>query len=193
MSLVGRKRYHRRMAPSLEELIRRTGSGDKAAFAALYRQASAKLFGVALRICGSRGVAEEVLQEGFVAIWARAADYDPVRGPAMGWLATIVRHCAIDQLRRQQSRPEGHRAPEGLLESFAQAGRTDTGAELRAAAMPRRARPAAAPRDPPRLSLRADARGAGGAAVGPGRHDQKLDPARARTAAAVSRSMTPGP
>ncbi len=120
------------MAPPLEELIRRTGSGDKAAFAALYTQVSAKLFGVALRICGSREVAEEVLQEGFVAIWARAADYDPVRGPAMGWLATIVRHCAIDQLRRQQSRPEGHRAPEELLASFAQPGRTDTGAEMRA-------------------------------------------------------------
>lgn len=120
------------MAPSLEELIRRTGSGDKTAFAALYREVSAKLFGVALRICGSREVAEEVLQEGFVAIWAGAADYHPVRGPAMGWLVTIVRHCAIDQLRRQQSRPEGHRAPEELLENFAQAGSPDTGAEMRA-------------------------------------------------------------
>ena len=96
------------MAPSLEELIRRAGSGDKAAFAALYAQVSAKLFGVALRICGKREVAEEVLQEGFVAIWARAADYDPVRGPAMGWLATIVRHCAIDQRRCSTASAQGH-------------------------------------------------------------------------------------
>jgi RNA polymerase sigma-70 factor (ECF subfamily) len=43
-----------------------------------------------------------------------------------------VRHCAIDQLRRQQSRPEGHAAPEELLQSFAATGRSDSGAELRA-------------------------------------------------------------
>jgi RNA polymerase sigma-70 factor (ECF subfamily) len=75
-------------------------------------------------------VAEEVLQESFVAIWAHAKDYDLVRGPAMGWLATIVRHCAIDQLRHSRSRPEGHVAPEELLQSFAAPGHTDSGAEL---------------------------------------------------------------
>ncbi|HYM73229.1 MAG TPA: sigma-70 family RNA polymerase sigma factor [Stellaceae bacterium] len=117
--------------PSLPELIRRTATDDRAAFAALYAQVSPKLFGVALRICGRREVAEEVLQESFVTIWTRAKDYNPVRGSVLTWLVTIVRHCAIDQLRRQQSRPEGHAAPEELLQSFAAAGRTDSAAELR--------------------------------------------------------------
>jgi RNA polymerase sigma-70 factor (ECF subfamily) len=93
---------------------------------------SAKLFSIALRISGRRDIAEEILQESFVAIWARATDYDPVRGSAMAWLATITRHCAIDQLRHRQSRPEGHVAPEKLLRSFIAAGRSDSGAELRA-------------------------------------------------------------
>jgi RNA polymerase sigma factor (sigma-70 family) len=117
---------------TLPELMRRTGAGDKAAFASLYQATSAKLFGVALRISGRREIAEEVLQEAFVAIWGRAKDYDPVRGSVMTWLVTIVRHCAIDQLRHQQSRPEGHSAPEELLSSYIATGRSDTGAELRA-------------------------------------------------------------
>jgi RNA polymerase sigma-70 factor, ECF subfamily len=116
----------------LPELVRRTAQGDKQAFANLYQATSAKLFGVALRISGRREVAEEVLQEAFVAIWGRAKDYDPVRGSVMTWLVTIVRHCAIDQLRHQQSRPEGHSAPEDILTSFAASGRTDISAELRA-------------------------------------------------------------
>lgn len=120
------------MAPPLQDLIRRTASGDKRAFATLYAQTSAKLFAVALRISGRRELAEEIVQEAFVAIWARAEDYDPVRGPVMGWLVTIVRHCAIDQLRHQRSRPEGHRAPAELLDGLAGTVRADTGAELRA-------------------------------------------------------------
>ena len=116
----------------LPELVRRSAAGDKSAFATLYHTTSAKLFGVALRICGRREIAEEVLQEAFVAVWGRAKDYDPVRGSVMTWLVTIVRHCAIDQLRHQQSRPEGHSAPEELLSSFIATGRTDMGAEMRA-------------------------------------------------------------
>jgi RNA polymerase sigma-70 factor (ECF subfamily) len=116
----------------LPDLLRRTAVGDKPAFQTLYQATSAKLFAVALRICGRREVAEEVLQEAFVAIWGRAKDYDPVRGSVMTWLVTIVRHCAIDQLRHQQSRPEGHSAPEELLSSFVATGRTDISVELRA-------------------------------------------------------------
>ena len=116
----------------LQQLIRDTATGDREAFATLYAQTAAKLFGVALRIIGRREIAEEVLQESYVAVWQRAADYDPVRGPALGWLITIVRHCAIDQLRRQSSRPEGRRAPEELLRDLAGEASSERGVELRA-------------------------------------------------------------
>jgi RNA polymerase sigma factor (sigma-70 family) len=117
---------------TLQVLLARTARGDKAAFEMLYLQTSAKLFGIALRISGRREIAEEVLQESFVAIWERAKDYNPVRGPVMGWLATIVRHSAIDQLRQQRSRPEGHGAPAELLDTLSAISRSDGGAELRA-------------------------------------------------------------
>lgn len=123
------------MAPSplqLQELIRRTARRDKNAFAALYTAAAPKLFGVALRIVGRRAVAEEILQETFILAWQRAAGFDPRRGSAMGWLAAILRHSAIDHLRRQGSRPEGHAVPEEVLLGLAAADTADRDLDLRA-------------------------------------------------------------
>jgi RNA polymerase sigma-70 factor, ECF subfamily len=116
----------------LQQLIRETARRDRAAFAKLYTQTSAQLFGVALRIMRQREPAEEVLQESFVAVWERAGDYDPARGSAMGWLIIIVRHCAIDQLRRRAARPESRSAPEEALSALMSPDSTDSGAELRA-------------------------------------------------------------
>jgi len=115
----------------LEQLVRRTSRADATAFAMLYRQSAPKLFGIALRIVGNRDEAEEVLQESFVAVWQRAGDYDVERGSAAGWLVTIVRHCAIDHLRRRARRPEGRKAPDELLTSLASGDRgADRSAEL---------------------------------------------------------------
>ena len=116
----------------LQELIRRTSRGDKAAFAALYKQTAAKLFGIALRITRHREVAEEVLQESFIAVWERASDYDLARGSAMSWLTTIVRHCAIDHSRRRAARPESRSTPATWLPALAASESADRGAELNA-------------------------------------------------------------
>ena len=119
-------------AQRLQRLIRDTAQRDRAGFAALYRLTSAKLFGVALRILRQREWAEEVLQESFVAIWERAGDYDPARGSAMGWLVTIVRHCAIDQLRRNAARPDASGATQEALSALAAPDSADSRGELRA-------------------------------------------------------------
>lgn len=116
----------------LQRLLGRTARGDRAAFKELYDRTAAKLFGVALRITGRRDIAEDALQECFIAVWQRAADYDPVRGGAMGWMTTILRHTAIDRLRRLGSRPEGHVASADQLLTIAADERADSGAELRA-------------------------------------------------------------
>jgi RNA polymerase sigma-70 factor, ECF subfamily len=116
----------------LQGLIRDSARRDRAAFAALYTETSAKLFAVALRILRQREWAEEVLQESFVAVWQRAGDYDPARGSAMGWLVTIVRHCAIDQLRRSAARPEGRSAGDAPLPTLPAAESADSAAQLRA-------------------------------------------------------------
>jgi RNA polymerase sigma-70 factor, ECF subfamily len=114
----------------LQQLLSRTSRGDKTAFATLYAQTAAKLFGIAIRIVGQRQEAEEVLQEAFITVWRRAAEYERARGAVMAWLTTIVRHCAIDHRRRRAARPDTRSAPEEALLSFADPARTERGAEL---------------------------------------------------------------
>lgn len=73
---------------------------DAAAFRRLYDATSPKLFGYALRILGKRELAEEALQDGFVAIWHGAASYQAQLAAPMTWMTTIVRNKALDLLRR---------------------------------------------------------------------------------------------
>lgn len=88
-------------APDLAALLENCAAGDRSALARLYRATSPQLFGLALRMVRQRDLAEEVLQDAFVAIWRHAESFDRGRGPAFGWLAAIVRNRAIDLLRRR--------------------------------------------------------------------------------------------
>ena len=73
---------------------------DAAAFRALYDATAPKLFGFALRILTRRELAEDVLQESFVAIWNNAGNYQSHLAAPMTWMTTIVRNKAFDLLRR---------------------------------------------------------------------------------------------
>jgi RNA polymerase sigma-70 factor, ECF subfamily len=79
--------------------LARIPDGDRAALQTVYRLTSAKLFGTALRILGERSEAEDVLQEVYVTVWRKAADFDPARASPMTWLIAIARNRAIDRLR----------------------------------------------------------------------------------------------
>lgn len=83
----------------LEGLMRAVASGDRTAFRHLYDATQAKLYGVVLRILRERASAEDALQEIYVRIWDKAADFDPGKASAMTWMATIARNRAIDILR----------------------------------------------------------------------------------------------
>ena len=63
--------------------LARIPTGDRTALQTVYRLTSAKLFGVALRILGERGEAEDVLQEVYVTVWRKAADFDAGRAAEM--------------------------------------------------------------------------------------------------------------
>lgn len=88
--------------------LARIPGGDRAALQTVYRLTSAKLFGVCLRILGERSEAEDVLQEVYVTVWRKAADFDAGRASPMTWLIAIARNRAIDRLRasRQSRRME---------------------------------------------------------------------------------------
>ena len=92
-------------ADPIAALIARCAAADRAAFRTLYRDSSAKLMGVLLRMLGERAEAEDALQEAYTRVWLRAGRYDPAKGRGMTWLIAIARNLAIDRLR---ARPEDH-------------------------------------------------------------------------------------
>jgi len=79
--------------------LARIPAGDRAALQTVYRLTSAKLFGVCLRILKERSEAEDVLQDVYVTVWRKAADFDASRASPMTWLIAIARNRAIDRLR----------------------------------------------------------------------------------------------
>lgn len=86
------------------ELLHAIARGDESALAALYDRYNSILLGLLLRILHSRVEAEDVLQEVFLQIWQRAANFDETRGRAFTWMVTLARSRAIDRLRSLQSR-----------------------------------------------------------------------------------------
>jgi RNA polymerase sigma-70 factor, ECF subfamily len=85
---------------SLEEMLALIASGEHAAFRAVYAQAGPKLFAICLRMMKVKDQAEDVFQEAFVKIWERSWQFDPGKGEALAWLASVTRNCALDRLRK---------------------------------------------------------------------------------------------
>jgi RNA polymerase sigma-70 factor (ECF subfamily) len=86
----------------LAQLLQRCAAQDSTAFRALYDKTSPILFARLLRMLRRRSVAEEVLQDVYVRIWQRAAQFEAHRGRALAWMVTIARYCAIDLMRRER-------------------------------------------------------------------------------------------
>lgn len=89
--------------PSPDDLLARVQRGDREAFSALYDLLSPLVFGLALRTTNSRPLAEEVTQEVFIQVWRQADRFDPSRGSARSWVATIAHRRSVDVVRHTQS------------------------------------------------------------------------------------------
>lgn len=69
----------------------------------VYRSSHPACLRTAVRLVRDRLLAEEVVQEAFLAAWAHAPTrYDPTRGALSSWLMTLTRHKAIDAVRRAE-------------------------------------------------------------------------------------------
>jgi RNA polymerase sigma factor (sigma-70 family) len=77
----------------------RVAAGDSVALRMVYRDTSAKLFAVCLRILNDKSEAEDVLQDVYVTVWRKAAGFDSSRASPITWLVAIARNRAIDRLR----------------------------------------------------------------------------------------------
>jgi RNA polymerase sigma-70 factor (ECF subfamily) len=95
------------MPQDITKLIVRTSMRDQAAFDLLYRQTSAKLFGVCLRVLNDRAEAEEALQEVFVKIWTKADRFAVSDLSPISWLVAVARNHAIDRIRSRRQQTAG--------------------------------------------------------------------------------------
>lgn len=107
--------------------------GETHAFEAIFDRHAPVACALAYRICGRRPLAEDVVQEAFLSLWRCGARYDPTRGSVRAWLLSVVRHAAIDAVRRAYVR-DSRSAPDEQLDE-----RTGT-AELTEAEVVRRDR-----------------------------------------------------
>jgi RNA polymerase sigma-70 factor, ECF subfamily len=83
----------------LAALLAKVARGDEAAFAAVYDQIGAMVYGLARRIIKDPAQSEEVTQEVLLEVWRSASRFDPVQGSARSWLLTIAHRRAVDRVR----------------------------------------------------------------------------------------------
>ncbi|HEV8672374.1 MAG TPA: sigma-70 family RNA polymerase sigma factor [Candidatus Limnocylindria bacterium] len=86
--------------PTDESLAERVARGDVAAFATLYDRYAHRIYAWAAHVVGS-AEAEDVVQDVFVRLWDKAAQFDAARGRFGWWFTAIVRHHLVALLRRR--------------------------------------------------------------------------------------------
>ena len=100
--------------PDDTALVRMVASGSFDALASLYDRHANAVFAAACRLTSDRGVAEEVVQDTFLALWDRADSFNPTVGSLSAWLHTIARNRTVDRLRAAGRRPQFVAPPSGF-------------------------------------------------------------------------------
>jgi RNA polymerase sigma-70 factor, ECF subfamily len=95
-----------RPGSDLAGLLALVARGDQRAFATVYDQSAAQVFGLVRRVIRDPAQAEEVTQEVMLEVWRSASRFDPHRGSAMAWLMTLAHRRAIDRIRSGQAAAE---------------------------------------------------------------------------------------
>ena len=87
-----------------EALVALVARADEEALAELYDRFNRVAYGLALRIVRDPSLAEDAVQEGFLAVWRSAARFVAERAKASTWILTLVHRRAVDLVRREQPR-----------------------------------------------------------------------------------------
>ncbi|OLT21623.1 RNA polymerase subunit sigma-24 [Pseudonocardia sp. CNS-139] len=87
--------------PTDDELVRDVVGGDATALGALYDRYGRRAFSLARRICADEGLAEDVVQDVFLAFWREPGRYDAGRGRFSTWILMLVHHRSVDAVRRE--------------------------------------------------------------------------------------------
>jgi RNA polymerase sigma-70 factor (ECF subfamily) len=87
-----------------EALVALVARGDDTAVAELYDRVGRMAYGLAYRVLRDAKLAEDAVQEGFLAVWRTAATFSAERAKASTWILTLVHRRAVDLVRREQRR-----------------------------------------------------------------------------------------
>jgi RNA polymerase sigma-70 factor (ECF subfamily) len=87
-----------------EAVVALAARSDDVAFAELYDRYGRPAYGLALRVLRDEALAEDAVQEAFLAIWRGASRFIPERGRASTWILTLVHRRAVDLVRRENRR-----------------------------------------------------------------------------------------
>jgi RNA polymerase sigma factor (sigma-70 family) len=87
-----------------EALVALVARGDESALAELYDRVGRVAYGLAFRVLRDERLAEDAVQEGFLALWRTAAAFRAERSKASTWILTLVHRRAVDLVRREERR-----------------------------------------------------------------------------------------
>ncbi len=107
--------------PSDEELIASYLRGDMAAFDRLYRRHDRKTFAFIRQMLHptDRATVEDLHQEGWLAVAAKAASFTPGKARFSTWLYTVLRNRVLDHLRARPPQGDDEADPDLLASAAA--------------------------------------------------------------------------
>ncbi len=114
-----------------EELMELVEAGDTRAFEVIFDRHSGAGYSLALRMCGRRALAEDIVQEAFLSLWRSGSGYDRARGSVRSWVLSAVHNRAVDALRRTGAKAGRDVSDEGIAERLPARDATDAEVERR--------------------------------------------------------------
>jgi RNA polymerase sigma factor (sigma-70 family) len=87
-----------------EAVVALVARSDEVALAELYDRYGRIAYGLALRVLRDPALAEDAVQEAFLAVWRGAQRFVPERAKASAWIMTVVHRRAVDLVRHEQRR-----------------------------------------------------------------------------------------
>lgn len=84
---------------TIDDLLKKCKAGDRKAQELLYKQFAAKMLGVCMRYATDKMEAEDMLQNGFIRVFGKLADYRS-EGSFEGWVRRIMVHSSIEYYRK---------------------------------------------------------------------------------------------
>jgi RNA polymerase sigma-70 factor (ECF subfamily) len=114
-----------------EELMELVDAGDARAFEVIFDRHAGAGYSLALRMCGRRALAEDIVQEAFLSLWRSGSGYDRARGSVRSWVLSAVHNRAVDALRRTGAKAGRDVSDEGIAERLPARDTTDAEVERR--------------------------------------------------------------